>query len=98
MTSGVASWLGVVGTALQLLGGVMTLWSLLSATQTLFQRVRALLGALWRSPASRVAAKLSGLNAEDKSRVLQGVAAFALGYLLALASQIWLILLGGNTN
>lgn len=90
----VASWLGVAGTALQLLGGMMTLWSLLSATTTRLQRVRAFVGALWRSPKSRVAAALSELNAEDQSRVLQGVAVLALGYLLALASQIWLILLG----
>jgi hypothetical protein len=90
----VASWLGVAGTALQLLGGVMTLWSLLSATTTARQLVRALVGALWRSPKSSVAASLSELNAENKPRVLQGVAVFALGYLLALASQIWLILLG----
>jgi len=93
ISNSVASWLGVTGTALQLLGGVMTLWSLLSATTTWLQRVRALVGALWRSPTSRVAARLSELNAKDQSRVLQGVAVFALGYLLALASQIWLILL-----
>lgn len=90
----IASWLGVAGTALQLLGGVMTLWSLLSAPETWRQRLRALVGALWRSPSSRVAAVLSGLNDENKIRVLQGVAVFALGYLLAIASQIWLILLG----
>ena len=90
--SSVASWLGVVGTALQLLGGVMTLWSLLSATTTWRQRALALVGALWRSRASEVAAKLSVLNPEDQSRVLQGVSLFALGYLLALVSQIWLLL------
>lgn len=91
---GIASWIGVVGSGLQLVGSVMTLSSLLSATRTVPQRARALLGALWRSPKSRVAAALSDLNDEDQSRVLQGVAVLALGYLLALASQIWLILLG----
>lgn len=91
---GIASWIGVVGSGLQLVGSVMTLSSLLSATRTVPQRARALLGALWRSPKSRVAAALSDLNEEDQSRVLQGVAVLALGYLLALASQIWLILLG----
>lgn len=91
---GIASWIGVVGSGLQLVGSVMTLSSLLSATRTVPQRVRALLGTLWRSPKSRVAAALSDLNEEDQSRVLQGVAVLALGYLLALASQIWLILLG----
>jgi hypothetical protein len=90
----VAAWLGVLGSALQLLGGVMTLWGLLSAAKTWLQRARALVGALWRSPKSRVAAALSDLNAEDRSRVLQGVAILALGYLLALASQIWLIVVG----
>jgi hypothetical protein len=90
----IASWLGVAGTALQLLGGVMTLWSLLSAPKTWMQKMRALAGALWRSRSSEVAAKLSVLNAEDRSRVLQGVAILALGYLLALVSQGWLILLG----
>lgn len=90
----VASWLGVAGSALQLLGGVMTLWSLLSALTTWRRRARALVGALWRSPRSKVAAELSELNAEDRSRVLQGVAILALGYLLALGSQIWLIRLG----
>jgi hypothetical protein len=90
----VAAWLGVLGSALQLLGGVMTLWGLLSAARTSLQRARALVGALWRSPKSRVAAGLSDLNEEDRSRVLQGVAILALGYLLALASQIWLIVLG----
>jgi hypothetical protein len=90
----IASWLGVVGSALQLLGSVMTLWSLLSAARTGLQRARALVGALWRSPKSRVAAALADLNEEDRSRVLQGVAVLALGYLLALASQLWLILLG----
>lgn len=91
---GIASWIGVVGSGLQLVGSVMTLSSLLSATRTVPQRARALLGALWRSPKSGVAAALSDLNEEDQSRVLQGVAVLALGYLLALASQIWLILLG----
>lgn len=90
----VAAWLGVWGSALQLLGSVMTLWGLLSAAETWLQRARALVGALWRSPKSRVAAGLSDLNAEDRSRVLQGVAILALGYLMALASQIWLIVVG----
>jgi hypothetical protein len=90
----IAAWLGVAGSALQLVGSVLTLWSLLAAARTVLQRARALVGALWRSPKSRVAAALSDLNKEDRSRVLQGVAVFALGYLLALASQIWLILLG----
>ncbi len=95
MTShAVASWLGVVGGALQLVGSVMTLWSLLSAAKTKRQRARALLGALWRSPKSRVAAALSDLNPEDRTRVLQGLAALALGYILALTAQIWLNLLG----
>jgi hypothetical protein len=90
----IAAWLGVWGSALQLLGSVMTLWGLLSAAKTWLQRARALVGALWRSPKSRVAAGLSDLNAEDRSRVLQGVAILALGYLMALASQIWLIVVG----
>ncbi len=64
-----AAWLGVWGSALQLLGSVMTLWGLLSAAKTWLQRARALVGALWRSPKSRVAAGLSDLNAEDRSRV-----------------------------
>jgi len=90
----IAPWLGVLGSALQLLGSVMTLWSVLSAARTTRQRVRALGGALWRSPKSRVLAALSDLNEEDRSRILQGVAVLALGYLLALVSQIWLIFLG----
>jgi hypothetical protein len=89
----IASWLGVAGSALQLLGSVMTLWSLLAAASSTLQRARALAGALWRSPGSRVAAALSDLNPEDRSRILQGLAILALGYLLALASQLWLILL-----
>ncbi len=93
MTCGdTANILNVVGTALQLLGGVMTLWGLLSATSTWSQRIRALVGALWRSRASRTAAELSVLNAENRSRVLQGVAVLALGYLLALVSQLLPIL------
>jgi hypothetical protein len=84
----------VWGSALQLLGSVMTLWGLLSAAKTWLQRARAIVGALCRSPKSRVAAELSDLNAEDRSRVLQGVAILALGYLMALASQIWLIVVG----
>lgn len=88
-----AAWLGVAGSALQLIGSVLTLWSLLSAPETFFQRARALVGGLWRSPRSKVAAALSDLNKEDQSRVLQGVAILALGYLLALVSQIWLIFL-----
>lgn len=87
-----ANWLGVAGSALQLIGSVMTLWGLLSATKTRTQRARAFVGAIWRSRRSKVAAALSALNEEDRSRVLQGVALLALGYLLALASQIWLIL------
>jgi hypothetical protein len=90
----VAAWLGVLGSALQLLGSVMTLWGLLSAAKTWLQKARALVGALWRSPESRVAAALSDLNAEDRSRVFQGVAILAVGYLMALASQIWLIAAG----
>jgi len=89
----IASWVGVAGSALQLLGSVMTLWSLLSAARTPLQRARSLMGALWRSPKSRLAAGLSDLNEEDRSRILQGVAIFVLGYVLALGSQIWLILL-----
>jgi hypothetical protein len=84
----------VWGSALQLLGSVMTLWGLLSAAKTWLQRARAIVGALWRSPKSRVAAELSDLNAEDRSRILQGVAILAVGYLMALASQIWLIVVG----
>jgi hypothetical protein len=90
--NGTAAWMGVLGSGLQLLGSVMTLWGLLSATETGFQRVRALVGALWRSPASAVAAALSDLNQEDKARVLQGLAILALGYLLSLVSQISLVL------
>jgi hypothetical protein len=69
----------------------MTLWSLVSAAKTARQQARALLGALWRSPRSHVAAALSDLNPENRSRILQGLAILALGYLLALASQLWLI-------
>lgn len=72
----------------------MTLWSLLSAAKTARQQGRAVIGALWRSPKSQVAAVLSELNPENRSRVLQGLAILALGYLLALASQLWLICLG----
>ena len=50
------------GTLLQLIGGVMTLWGLLSATSGGWSQVHALVGALWRSRASRPAAALSSLN------------------------------------
>lgn len=89
----IAYWIAVAGGSFQLIGSLMTLWSLLSAAQTLGQQGRALVGALWRSPKSRLAASLSELNEADRSRVLQGVAFLALGYLLALASQVWLFFL-----
>jgi hypothetical protein len=34
------------------------------------------------------------LNTDNRVRVLQGVSVLALGYLLALLSQLWLIILG----
>jgi hypothetical protein len=45
--------------------------------------------ALWHSRASQTAAQLSVVNRENASRVLQGLAILALGYLLALAGQLW---------
>jgi hypothetical protein len=90
----IANWLGVLGTALQLIGGVMTLWGLLSATDGAWPRIKALVGALWRSQESRAAAELSVLNADKRVRALQGLALLSLGYLLALLSQLWLIVLG----
>jgi hypothetical protein len=90
----IATWLGVIGTALQLFGSVMTLWGLLSATAGPWQRVAALLGALWRSKASRSAAELSALNDDKRLRALQGLAVLALGYLLALGAQFWLAWMG----
>lgn len=93
-----ASWVGVLGSALQLLGSAMTLWGLLSAAKTWGQKGAALIGALWRSPASRVAASLSALNETDQSSVLQGLAFLLLGYLLALVSQTWLILLQTSSS
>lgn len=88
-----ASWIGVAGSALQLLGTVLTLWGLLSAPRTGSQRLRALIGALWRSRESELAATLSDLNEDDKSRVLQGLAFLAVGYIFALVSQIWSVVL-----
>jgi hypothetical protein len=85
----IAPGLSVTGTVLQLIGSIMTLWSLLSAPRTLRQRLRAFVGALWRSQGSRVAAELADLNPPRAARVLQGVAFLALGYLLDLASKIW---------
>jgi hypothetical protein len=94
MSKDIASWFGLAGTALQLIGSLMTLWGLLSATEGWGRRLRALAGALWRSAASRSAAELSVLNPDERVRVLQGLAVLALGYLLALVSQAWLMRLG----
>lgn len=85
-------WIGVAGSTLQLLGGLLTLWGLLSATTGRWQLTRALVGALWRSSRSRLFAELSELNKADPVRVLQGVAVFTLGYILALVSQVSAIL------
>jgi hypothetical protein len=90
----IANWLAVLGTALQLIGGLMSLWGLLSATQGWLPRAKALVGAIWQSAASRSAAELSVLNVDNRVRVLQGVSILALGYMLALLSQLWLIKLG----
>jgi hypothetical protein len=89
-----ALWLGLAGTALQLLGSVMTLWGLLSATQGAWHRFKALVGALFRTPGSAAAAALSQLNPDSRLRVLQGLAVLALGYVCALVSQAWLMWLG----
>jgi hypothetical protein len=94
MSKDIALWLGLVGTAMQLLGSVMTLWGLLSATAGFRARAGALLGALVRSKASLVAAELSALNPDKRLRALQGLAILAVGYLLALLSQAWLMALG----
>lgn len=94
MSKDIAIWLGLLGTALQLLGSVMTLWGLLSATQGTWARLCALVGALVRTRASRTAAQLSVLNTENRLRALQGLGLLALGYLLALVSQAWLMQLG----
>jgi hypothetical protein len=88
----VAEWLGVAGNALQLLGAMLTLWGLLSATGSVRHRLKVLVTALWRSMPATVAADLSTINEEKPARVLQGLAVLALGYLLALVSQVWLIL------
>jgi hypothetical protein len=74
---------------LQLLGSILTLGGLFSATTTMGQRLRALFGALWRSEASSLVATLSELNKEDKTRILQGLSVITIGYLLALVSQVW---------
>ena len=94
MSNNFANWLGLIGTALQLLGSLMTLWGLLSATEGWWRRLRALVGALIRSAASRSAAELSVLNPDERVRVLQGLAVLALGYLLVLVSQLGLMRLG----
>ena len=94
MWKNIALWLGLLGTALQLLGGVMTLWGLLSATEGAWARARALVGALIRTRHSTAAAALSELNPDNRLRALQGLAVLALGYLLALMSQAWLMWLG----
>ena len=94
MSKNIALWLGLFGTALQLLGGVMTLWGLLSATEGARARALALLGALIRTRHSAAAAALSELNPDNRLRALQGLAVLALGYLLALVSQAWLMWLG----
>jgi len=84
-----AAWLEITGSILLLVGSVMTLWRLLASAKTGTQKLIAFVGALWRSPRSRVAASLSDLNEEDWSRVLQGVSILALGYLLSLTGQVW---------
>jgi hypothetical protein len=84
-----ATMIGVVGSALQLVGSVLTLWGLISATKGTWSRLRTLVGALWHSRASKIAGDLSVLNKDDRGRALQGLAVLALGYLLALGSQIW---------
>jgi len=83
--------LGVAGNVLQLLGAVLTLYGLFSATSTPSQRLRLIVTALWRGEPSAVAAELSTLNPEKPARILQGLAFIALGYCVALASQVWVI-------
>lgn len=84
----IASWIAVAGSTLQLAGTVLTLAGVLSATRTPSQWLRVLVGALWRSGRSAIAASLSDFNEDDKLRILQGLALLAAGYLLALVSQI----------
>jgi len=92
MSNSFALWLGLVGTALQLVGSVMTLWGLVSADDGLASKLGAIVGALVRSKGATFSAAASSLNPEDRVRVLQGLAVLALGYLLALVSQAWMML------
>lgn len=89
MTRAETAWLlATLGTTLQGIGSVLTLWNLLSATQGVGERLWALLSSLWRSASARLAANASTLNAVNRVAILQGLALLALGYLLALTSLL----------
>lgn len=93
MTRADTVWLlATLGTALQGIGSVLTLWNLLSATQGAGERLWALISSLWRSKSARLAANASTLNSVNRVAILQGLAVLTLGYLLALGS---LLLSGG---